>query len=77
VRAFLTARPGVANVHDLRIRAHSTTLTELTAHLVMPGGHPGDGVLAGVAAELAERFGIGRATLQVELGDGPACRLAD
>lgn len=77
VRAFLAARPGVASVHDLRIRAHSTTLTELTAHLVIPGGQPGDGFLAEVAVELAEHFGIGRATLQVKIGDGPACRLAD
>ena len=38
VRDFLAAPPGVEGVHDLRIRAHSTTLTELTAHLVMPGG---------------------------------------
>jgi cobalt-zinc-cadmium efflux system protein len=75
VRAFLAAQPGVAGLHDLRIRAHSTTLNELTAHLVMPGGHPGDGFLAGVAAELSDHFGIGRATLQVETGDGPACRL--
>lgn len=77
VRAFLAARPGVASVHDLRIRAHSTTLTELTAHLVVPGGHPGDGFLADLAGELAAHFGIGRATLQIELGDGPACRLAE
>jgi cobalt-zinc-cadmium efflux system protein len=76
VRAFLAAQPGVASVHDLSIRAHSTTLTELTAHLVMPGGHPGDGFLADVAKELAEHFGIGRATLQIELGDGPSCRFA-
>ncbi len=76
LRAFLAARPGVASVHDLRIRAHSTTLTELTAHLVMPDGHPGDAFLAETAAELAEHFGVGRTTLQVELGDGPSCRLA-
>ena len=76
VTAFLAARLCVARVHDLRIRAHSTALTELTAHLVMPGGHPGDAFLAEVAAELAEHFGIGRATLQIEPGDGPSCRLA-
>jgi cobalt-zinc-cadmium efflux system protein len=76
VGAWLRARPGVAEVHDLRIRAHSTTLNELTAHLVMPGGHPGDAFLAETAAGLDERFGIGRATLQVERGDGPGCRQA-
>jgi cobalt-zinc-cadmium efflux system protein len=76
VSGFLAARPGVASVHGLRIRAHSTTLTGLTAHLVMPGGHPGDGFIADAAAELAEHFGIGSATLQIELGDGPPCCLA-
>jgi cobalt-zinc-cadmium efflux system protein len=77
VRTFLAARPGVQDVHDLHIRANSTTLTELTAHLVMPGGHPGDGFLADLATELAEHFGIGRATLQVETGSGPPCRQMD
>ncbi len=75
VREHLARQPGVSAVHDLRIRAHSTTVTELTAHLLMPGGHPGDVFLDTVAASLAERFGISRATLQIELGDGPACRL--
>jgi cobalt-zinc-cadmium efflux system protein len=77
VRAFLAARPGVEEVHDLHIRAHSTTLTELTVHVVMPAGHPGDGFLADLASELAERFGIGRATIQVEIGSGPPCRQMD
>jgi cobalt-zinc-cadmium efflux system protein len=76
VRAFLAARPGVASVHDLRIRAHSTTVNEVTAHLVMPAGHPGDAYLAAVAADLRARFGILRATIQVELGDGPTCQAA-
>jgi cobalt-zinc-cadmium efflux system protein len=76
VRVFLAARPGVAEVHDLRIRAHSTTVTEVTVHLVMPAGHPGDAFLAAVAADLRARFGIARATIQVELGDGPTCQAA-
>jgi cobalt-zinc-cadmium efflux system protein len=76
LRAFLVSRAGVAEVHDLRVRAHSTTVTEITAHLVMPAGHPGDAFLADVAAELRARFGIARATVQVELGDGPACEAA-
>jgi cobalt-zinc-cadmium efflux system protein len=75
VHALLAGLPGVAGVHDLHVRAHSTTVTELTAHLVMPAGHPGDAFLDSVAVALAERFRITRATLQIELGDGPACRL--
>jgi cobalt-zinc-cadmium efflux system protein len=76
VRAFLATRPGVHDVHDLHIRAHSTTLTEITAHLVMPGGHPGDAFLDDLARDLIAHHGIGRSTIQIELGDGPACRLA-
>jgi cobalt-zinc-cadmium efflux system protein len=75
VRAFLAQAPGVAGVHDLHIWAMSTAETALTAHLVMPRGHPGDAVLAGFQRELAHRFGIGHATLQIELGDAGACAL--
>ncbi|WP_137127330.1 cation diffusion facilitator family transporter [Roseomonas sp. HF4] len=76
LRDFLASQPGVAEVHDLRIRAHSTTVNEVTAHLVMPAGHPGDAFLAAVSADLRARFGIARATVQVELGDGPTCQAA-
>ncbi len=77
VRAWLAARPGVAEVHDLHIWALSTTETALTAHLVRPGAAVDDGFLGGVQQGLRERFGIGHATLQVEQGD-PAhpCALA-
>lgn len=76
VRAFLAARPGVVEVHDLHVWPLSTTRTALTAHLVMPGGHPGDAFLAAVADELEHRFGIAHATLQIEIGEGAPCRLA-
>jgi cobalt-zinc-cadmium efflux system protein len=76
VRDFLASRPGVVEVHDLHIWPLSTTTTALTAHLVMPGGHPGDGFLAALAHVLEERFGIGHVTVQIETGDGAACRLA-
>ena len=66
VRAFLGARPGVTAVHDLHIWPMSTTETALTAHLVIPGGHPGDGFLHELAHDLAHDFGIGHATVQVE-----------
>ncbi len=67
VRRYLAGLPGVATVHDLHIWPMSTTETALTAHLVMPGGHPGDSFLREVAEELAHRHAIGHATMQVEL----------
>ena len=66
VRAFLSARPGVSAVHDLHIWPMSTTETALTAHLVVPGGHPGDEFLHDLAHDLEHDFGIGHATVQVE-----------
>jgi len=69
VRALLAARPGVADVHDLHIWGMSTTENALSAHLVIPGGHPGDRFLAETAQELEQRFRIGHATLQIEHGD--------
>lgn len=68
VRAYLTGLPGVAAVHDLHIWPMSTTETALTAHLVIPGGHRGDGFLHEVSHELDHRFAIGHATVQVETG---------
>ena len=67
VRGFLSALPGVSAVHDLHIWPMSTTETALTAHLVMPGGHPGDAFLHELAHELEHDFGIGHATVQVEM----------
>ncbi len=67
VRAALARRPGVAHVHHLHVWAISTTETALTAHLVIPGGHPGDGFLAETLRGLRERFGIDHATLQIEI----------
>jgi cobalt-zinc-cadmium efflux system protein len=76
VRAFLEARSGVASIHDLHIWAMSTTEVALTAHLVMPAGHPGDAFLADVCDALDHRYGIAHATLQIELSDADACALA-
>lgn len=78
VEGALAALPDVARVHHIHIWPMSTTETILTAHLVMPGGHPGDAFLDGVQTMLRDRYGIGHATVQVEIGgqhaDPPACR---
>lgn len=77
VDAALAALPGVTRVHDLHIWPMSTTEVALTAHLVIPQGHPGDAFLDDAQHRLAHDFGIGHATLQIEVGDGDPCRLHD
>jgi cobalt-zinc-cadmium efflux system protein len=74
VRGYLEHLPGVTGVHDLHIWAMSTTGTAMTAHLVIPTGHPGDAFLDETALEIANRFGIRHATLQIEGGNcGKGC----
>ena len=68
VTTFLAAQPGVTEVHDVHIWAMSTTETALTAHLVMPGGYPGDAALDDITRHLREDFAIHHSTLQVEQG---------
>ena len=69
VEAHLLSQTGVDRVHDLHIWPMSTTEFALTAHLVMPGGFPGDLFLADCAHEIAHRFRIGKCTFQVEVGE--------
>ena len=78
VRGFLCSQPGVKEVHDLHIWAISTTENALTAHVVMPGGYPGDRVLDEMVAKLRSDFGIHHCTLQVEEGTTHhGCTLGD
>ncbi len=70
VRAFLSALPGVTSVHDLHIWAMSTNEVALTAHLVIPAGHPGDGFLKKLAHDLDHHYRVQHATVQIELSDG-------
>lgn len=74
VRAYLAALPGVSEVHDLHIWAMSTEENAMTAHLVMPAGHPGDDFFADVVAHIEHEFQIGHVTIQIETGR--ACALA-
>jgi len=64
VRAELEALPGVDCVHDLHVWASGTTETVLTAHVVMPAGHPDDAFFRAAADRMRERFDIGHVTLQ-------------
>ena len=76
VRAYLAGLAGVAALHDLHIWSVSTSETALTAHLVMPTGHPGDPFLMQACGELRKRHGIGHATLQIETSLDTVCALA-
>jgi cobalt-zinc-cadmium efflux system protein len=76
VAGYLRGLPGVEDIHDLHIWAMSTTETALTCHLVMPKGHPGDDFLRTLSHELHDRFKIAHPTLQIELSDADACKLA-
>ncbi|MBT8388546.1 MAG: cation transporter [Altererythrobacter sp.] len=77
VRSHLAGLEGVEALHDLHIWPMSTTETALTAHLVMPAGHPGDSFLAELRDSLSQEFGIGHATIQIEqsreCADNGAC----
>jgi cobalt-zinc-cadmium efflux system protein len=75
VRAYLSALPGVASIHDLHIWPMGTTEVALTAHLVTPAGSPGDDFLRSVCEGLNHRFKIGHATLQIEVTDTVRCAL--
>ncbi|MCB1433832.1 MAG: cation transporter [Alphaproteobacteria bacterium] len=75
VKEQLGSLGGVASLHDLHVWAIGTTDIALTAHLVMPGGHPGDHFLIGAAKDLRESHGIGHVSLQIETGEAD-CPLA-
>jgi cobalt-zinc-cadmium efflux system protein len=65
VRRELESLPGVQRVHDLHVWATGTTDVALTAHLVMPQGHPDDAFFEDATCRLRDRFRIGHVTLQV------------
>lgn len=69
VREYLSALPGVREVHDLHIWAMSTTDTALTAHVVMDAFPDSDHYLDEVARVLKERFSINHPTIQLERHD--------
>lgn len=68
VQRYLQELPGISGVHHLHIWAMSTTEVALTVHLIKPDAHLDDIFLQRVHAELHARFGIGHATLQLEIG---------
>jgi cobalt-zinc-cadmium efflux system protein len=78
VRACLRGLPGVTQVCDLHVWAMGTTEVALTAHLVIPDGHPGDDFYRSAARQLLHDFGIHHVTLQVVRSPtGAACDLPE
>ena len=70
IEQYLESLPGVTAVHDLHVWAMSTTETALTAHLVKPDARVDDALLARLARELHDRFGIEHTTIQLECVEG-------
>lgn len=69
IETELRISPGVTKVHDLHVWYMSTTEIALTAHLVVPGGFPGDAFLAEVQHRLEEKYAIRHCTIQIETGE--------
>ena len=67
VQGYLLSQPQVAGIHDLHVWAMSTSDFALTAHLVMPAGHPGDAWFKALDKELHDRYGIAHSTIQIDL----------
>ncbi|MDN7177951.1 cation diffusion facilitator family transporter [Caballeronia sp. SEWSISQ10-4 2] len=68
IERYLAGLPGVTDVHDLHVWALSTTENAMTAHLVMPQGHPGDVFVDAIVGTLRRDHAMNHATLQVERG---------
>lgn len=75
VEEDLKGLQGVSDVHDLHVWNMSTSEAALTAHLLMPAGHPGDDFLHQTAQRLEQKFNVHHVTLQVETAMGGECKL--
>lgn len=76
VRQYLEQLPAVTGVHDLHIWALSTRETALTAHLILKSDVADTGLVTRAQHELATRFAITHATLQLEHKETPDCQHA-
>ena len=67
VKAYLVKQPGISEVHSLHIWAISTSEIMMTAHIVMPGGHPSDHFISELRHQMIHEFSIASATFQIEI----------
>ena len=72
VLEMLQQQPGVTTVHDIHIWPMSTSEAAMTAHLVMPNGHPGGDFLSALQEQVKARYPIHHITIQIELEDEEA-----
>lgn len=77
VKSCLESLPGVTKAHHVHVWAMSTNEVALTAHLVIPSGHPGDAFFKSAEHALHERFGIDHPTLQIETEEAAEPRHRD
>jgi cobalt-zinc-cadmium efflux system protein len=73
VQAYLAGLPGIAAVHDLHIWGMSTTESALTVHLVTRSTELDNALLASIARDLHDKFGIEHPTIQLERADQDVC----
>ncbi len=69
VRDTLSGVPGVLEVHDLHVWTITSGMDSLSAHVVVPDGHPVSPLLVELRHLLASRFGIHHVTIQIEPED--------
>lgn len=77
VERFLTALPGVQEVHDLHIWPMSTTDVALTVHLVVDWEAHTATFVRDSTREIEHRFGIAHATLQIEPAGAEGCEACE
>ena len=66
VHSALLELPHVSNVHDLHVWTITSGFVALSAHITCPGDHNHDSMLSEAQHMLAERFGIGHTTIQID-----------
>ena len=71
----LAAQPGVVEVHDLHVWEVTSGFPALSAHVVVRAGADCHELRRALQLELAERFGIGHTTLQVDHEAAPQAPL--
>jgi cobalt-zinc-cadmium efflux system protein len=75
VRAWLTALPGVEEIHDLHCWTLTSGLHSASVHIRASAGATRSEVLAEVQRVLRDAAGVDHATIQVEQGEEVVCHV--